>query len=379
MMDNIHFENLFESIPDREEEERQIQEIANLTVKLLEKRYLSPERVLRGVHPKSHGCLKARFETLNGIDESLQVGLFKEPGKSYDAVIRYSNADSLVREDLKNGENGSRGMAIKILGVKGKILHHHGGRRSQDFLMINTPQFAFVNVADYLKLQQVLVQFEDNPLPFFAPLQSPPPTDAAKLAEFLRVKQSFDVVTLIKKTPVANPLEVAYFGASPFLFGENRVMRVSIVPHGAKKEQRVPPNASQNYLREALQKTMAGNENVVFDFQIQVRKAGEDKLHIEDATRFWPEEEFPPQTVARITIPAPQTGLDSPEYLEECEQLSFTPWHALAEHQPLGGINRLRKPVYFASADKRRVKTKITAKKWAKKRAKKKAKRQSNR
>jgi len=378
-MANItQFENPFESIPDREEEEWQIQEIADLTVKLLEKRYLSPEKILRGVHPKSHGCLNAKFEILDGIDKSLQVGLFNEPGASYDAVIRYSNADSLVREDLRNGENGSRGMAIKILDITGKVLHYHGGRLSQDFLMINTPQFAFVNVADYLKLQQVLFQFEDNPLPFFALLQSPPPTDPAKLAEFLRVKQSFDVVTLIKKTPVANPLEVAYFGASPFLFGANRVMRVSVAPRGAKKEQRVPPNASQHYLREALQKTMAGNEDVVFDFQIQVRKAGENDLHIEDATRFWPEEEFPPQTVARLTIPAPQTGLDSPEHLEECEQLSFTPWHALAEHQPLGGINRLRKPVYYASANRRRVKTKIRAKKRTKKWAKKKTKRHSS-
>jgi len=367
MANKPELDNPFERIPDPQEEQRQIQEIADLTVKLLEKRYPSPKRTLRGVHPKSHGCLNARFEILDGIDRSLRVGLFSEPGADYDAVIRYSNADSLVREDLRNGENGSRGMAIKILDVRGKVLHRDRRRSSQDFLMINTPQFAFVNIADYLKLQQVLVQFDDNPLPFFAPLQSPPPTDPAVLAEFLRVKQSFDVVTLIKKTPVANPLEVAYFGASPFRFGANRVMRVSVVPRGAKKAQLVPPNATENYLREALEKTMAANEDVVFDFQIQVRNAGEDELHIEDATRFWPEDEFPPQTVARITIPAPQTGLNSPGHLEACEQLSFTPWHALVEHQPLGGINRLRKPVYFASADQRGVKRKTGSKKKTKK------------
>ncbi|MEK1942330.1 MAG: hypothetical protein AAAB16_18325, partial [Pseudomonas sp.] len=27
---------------------------------------------------------------------------------------------------------------------------------------------------------------------------------------------------------------------------------------------------------------------------------------------------------------------------------SFNPWHALPEHRPLGGINRLRKAVYEA-------------------------------
>ena len=29
-----------------------------------------------------------------------------------------------------------------------------------------------------------------------------------------------------------------------------------------------------------------------------------------------------------------------------CEALSFTPWHSLPEHQPIGGVNRIRKAVY---------------------------------
>lgn len=356
MANTFRLDNPFESISDPELEERQIQEIATLTVKLLEKRYPSLAAILRGVHAKSHGCVNAKFEVLEDIDERLRVGLFCRPGASYDAVIRFSNADTLVRHDLRNGENGSRGMAIKIRSVSGKVLDDDNGRASQDFLMINTPQFAFANVADYLKLQQILFQFDDDPSPFFAPLQNPPPTDPVKLAEFFRVKQTFDVVTLIKQTPVANPLEVAYFGAAPFLFGADRVMRVSAVPRGPARPQVVPPNAPENYLRQSLQATMAGNEDVVFDFTVQVRRAGEDDLHIEDATKFWSPEEFPPHTVARITIPAPQTGLDTPEHLEECERRFFTPWHALAEHQPLGGINRLRKAIYLASADLRRAK-----------------------
>ena len=61
----------FEDIPDPNVEEGQIQEIAALTLKLLDKRYPSPERILRGVHPKSHGCLNAKFEVLDEIDKSL--------------------------------------------------------------------------------------------------------------------------------------------------------------------------------------------------------------------------------------------------------------------------------------------------------------------
>ena len=131
-------------------------------------------------------------------------------------------------------------------------------------------------------------------------------------------------------------------------------MHFSVVPQGEKKEQKIPKDPSDDYLRKALQNTMAGNKDIVYDFKVQVRKAGEPDLFIEDATKFWNDEQkYPWQTVARITIPAPQTGLDTPEHLEECEEWVFTPWHALAEHQPLGSINRLRYAVYVASSEHR--------------------------
>lgn len=335
--------NPFEVIENPDEENHQIKEIGGLMRQLLQKRYGESGNFLRGVHPKSHGCLKAKLDVLDDIDEGLQVGLFETVGKSYDAIVRFSNADALVRPDLKDGENGSRGMAIKVLQVEGDVLNEDSGQPCQDFLMINTPQFAFANIPDYLKLQKVLLEFDDNPGPFFAPLQNPPPSDPNELAAFIRVKQSFDVVSLIKTIVVANPLEVAYFGAAPFLFGSDRVMRVSVSPV-VHSEQVLPESPGENYLREAITKTMAQAEDVVFDLRVQVRSVGETDLHIEDATKAWSFDSFPPQTVARLTIPAPQN-----EFLD-CEKRFFTPWHSLVEHQPLGGINRLRKAVYIASA-----------------------------
>ena len=37
----------------------------------------------------------------------------------------------------------------------------------------------------------------------------------------------------------------------------------------------------------------------------------------------------------------------TPEAAEVCEARSFTPWHSIAEHRPLGGISRVRKDVYL--------------------------------
>ena len=51
--------------------------------------------------------------------------------------------------------------------------------------------------------------------------------------------------------------------------------------------------------------------------------------------------------------------IDSPEgrsLAEECEAMAFSPWNALTEHRPMGGINRLRQAVYLASQAMRAVK-----------------------
>jgi len=68
------------------------------------------------------------------------------------------------------------------------------------------------------------------------------------------------------------------------------------------------------------------------------------EMSIEDPTIEWSEKDSHFISLARITIPA--QAFTSPEQLEFCENLSFTPWHAIPEHRPLGGINRVRKTVF---------------------------------
>ena len=342
--------NPFENNPDPEEESRQIEEVASLTEELLKMRYSAPRPILRAVHPKSHGCVKAVFEVNADIAEYLRVGLFAVPGKKYNASIRFSNAAVRVEHDLKDGKHGSRGMAIKVLDVGGTVLQEDGGAYNQDFLMINQPAFAFANTEDYLRLTKIIREHNDDPTIFFAPLQVPIPgiTDEQKR----RILNSFKIVQQIQSMPVANPLEVRYFSAAPFLFGPDRVMKFSATPSLSQKPQIVPENPGENYLSEALEKAMSGTEDILFDFQVQVR-GKEDGLNIEDASTVWDETEVPFVNVARITIRAPQKEITTPMHIERCERLVFTPWHSLAEHQPLGSINRLRRAVYLASDAKR--------------------------
>ena len=370
----------FEHIENPELEANQIAETAELTVKLLDKRYPPPKQILRGVHPKSHGCVKATFTINLDIAPEFQVGLFAKPGRQFDAVIRFSNAAALDGPDIDTtgrtaspptpDKHGSRGMAIKVFDVGGEVLTEDNEEHNQDFLMINQPMFAFANTEDYRRLDKVLDRDNDNPAAFFAPLQllkNPALTEEQKQGilalafidaenvkpdEIQRTLNSFKIIGGIQATEVANPLGTRYFSAAPFLFGEDRVMKFSAKPCAEVPPTTVADHLQRDYLRDALTDTMNRNVTLQFDFMVQVRKGGDD-LDIENASSVWDEAEHKFISVAKITIPAPQSEVDSEENKAHCEKLAFTPWHSLVEHQPIGSINRLRKSVYQASAEHR--------------------------
>ena len=57
-----------------------------------------------------------------------------------------------------------------------------------------------------------------------------------------------------------------------------------------------------------------------------------------------------PVSVAAAPLGIEQAGAapNARSCRERPENLSFTPWHSLPEHRPIGGINRVRKAVYLA-------------------------------
>lgn len=376
----------FEHIKNPDLEINKINEISQRTVSLQDNRYPVPDKVLRGVHPKSHGCVNASFEINSDIDQSLQVGLFKSPGKVFDAFIRFSNASVRVGPDISDaGEHGSRGMAIKVFDVGGEVLIEDNGASNQDFLMINQPVFAFANTDDYLRLMRILDRNNDNPDSFFAPLKLQDPTlseeEKQQILDYIKaeniddkgIKRILDTLTIVKQiksTAVANPLNIQYFSAAPFLFGQDRVMKFSVKPVYQVSPTVLPPDLAPDYLRRALTESINQNERIEFDFMVQVRSDNSDDMGIENASSIWDENQFPFIKIAKITIPTPQTEVNSEANKAQCEAMAFTPWHSLPEHQPIGSINRLRKEVYQTSAkhrtEEREVESKFFLIRWFK-------------
>lgn len=347
-------------------EAAQIQEIIAATLQQLKNRYPHQQQVIRGVHTKDHGCVQATFEVVEDLDERYRVGVFAEPGRRYDAWIRFSNAATLVSPDDPPGSSGkptpgSRGMAIKLMGVAGTPLLPPHGALTQDFLLVNHPVFPFANVEDYHVLSNVLADpaNHERPDPFFQ-IQF-----AKGGAAAARAKATLEIVGKIRAATVAegayqaqpiSPVDCSYFSGAPFLFGDQHVMKYAAVP-AAPCTTGTPNVSDPNYLRTALIARLSSEraEPVVFHFQVQRRAIADLDIanDIESVQTLWSEEEHPFVTVAKITI-APQ-DFDSPPARQRCEDLIFTPWHGVQEHRPVGGINRLRRGVYEASASFRHL------------------------
>ena len=87
-----------------------------------------------------------------------------------------------------------------------------------------------------------------------------------------------------------------------------------------------------------------GGEGVSFDFNIQPLADARYEV-VNNPTVEW---QTPSYKVATIEIAAQQ--FDTPEKNAFGEDLSYTPWHALPEHRPVGEVNEIRKQVYLASS-----------------------------
>jgi len=307
-----------------------IAEVIQLSKDLLNK---STDPVQRQQHPKSHGCVKAEF-IVEEVPEHLRFGVFQHP-RSYHAWVRFSNGSSNVQPDTKGDV---RGMAIKLLGVPGeKLLEDERDAETQDFILINHPSLFLQDAQDTLAISKALLAVKKMPVSFLKPLP------------FLLMYapshgKQVGILKTIRQKQMANPLQAQYWSTTPYRLGLSAI-KIAALPRDLQSaEVGKIASKSDNFLREAMIQQL-NQQDVYFDFAVQVQTDAV-RMPIEDATVEWSDAESPFIKVATLKIP--QQQFDSEARRTFDENLSFNPWHALPEHRPLGGVNRLRKEVYQA-------------------------------
>jgi catalase len=303
----------------------------------------APQPYRRDAHAKTIGCLKATFRVLAPSDPSLRQGLFAAPSE-YHAWIRFSNGDPLVRSDK---EKDARGMAIKVMGVPGRKLLEDDGlphAETQDFLLINSPQFIVRNLREYATFSRYAAQ--GSAFGYFLGGFTPelPQKNWANLANFkeYHLREAF----LARKDARAAPdslLDTQFYSVSAYRLGPDAFVKYSARPcHIASAA--AADRGDPNYLRTEMTEHLT-HEGACFEFLVQPQMIGK-YMPVEDTTIQWKESDSPFVPVARIEIPKQEFAANQ----EVCENLSFNPWHALPEHKPAGALNRVRKQVYLSVA-----------------------------
>ncbi|WP_371228221.1 catalase family protein [Pseudomonas sp. QE6] len=292
-------------------------------------------RVLRDAHAKAHGCVKAQVTVASDIAPGLRQGVFAEPGHKWEAMVRFSNGNAYPQFD---SARDARGMAIKLLDVPGaKLMPGKGHDTEQDFVMFNHPVFFVRDVAEYR--QNFAAQASGQKVGAFFPSWKPNTWELRHL-----------IIALQTLAPAPDsPLQAGYSGIAPYKLGEANNIKYRVIPmtEGCPAYQLPKLNEKQpNFLRTAMYQQLSV-DRVPACFALQVQKQDPSKyMPIEDTSVEWSEKDAPFQTVATVSIPA--QDFDSREQNLACDNLSYNPWHALPEHRPIGGINRLRKAVYEA-------------------------------
>ncbi len=302
-------------------EDRLIQDIAAEAATVVRQHYPAGCPVTRrDAHAKAIGCVRAEFTVSSDVPQSLRHGIFATP-HTYPAWIRFSNGTTNVRHDLRAD---ARGMAIKLMGVPGEKISHPD-EQTQDFLLANHPVFFSRDNVEYLGINEAIAKKRALGY-FFGSPHSP--------AHFAVLRRLAKLMTRVRSA-----LGVRYWSQTAYRLGPH-VMKYSVIPTGL--QPRAFYGLSPDYLRIQMAAQLSRGD-ALFDFTVQVQ-TDPAKMPVEDPTVLWPEDLSPFVKVATLRIP--QQLFDTEARAVFAEHLSFTPWHALHEHRPLGGINRARRVVY---------------------------------
>jgi hypothetical protein len=295
-------------------------EITRLMAAFLEREYRG--RIAeRAGNTKTYGVVTAEFQVLEDLPARLRKGIFSSAGR-FPAWIRFGGPGPLSPPDVKDA--GILSIGIKLMGVPGdKLLLDEKG--TQDFIGISSPTFTTPNVVENVKLQRAIGA--RTPVFYFINPFDSHFLDMAMQGLYARMNTS--------------PMEVNYWSCVPYLLGEGQAMKYSVRPRSNAKT-RIPWNPPDNWLRQAMTSTLSRQE-VELDFLVQVQ-TDPRRMPVEDASIEWPERLSPFVPVAKITIP--RQDADTPERTLLARELAFNPWHAIADHRPLGNQNRARRTIY---------------------------------
>ena len=297
---------------------------------------------VRGIHAKGHAIVKGRLEVSPGIRPELAQGLFAKPG-SYDALLRFS---TLPGDILDDSVSVPRGLAIKLFGVSGDRLPGSENDTTQDFILVNGPAFASPTPKAFLANLKMLAKTTDVGEGLKKGLSATMQTLDAAL-ETVGIQSP--TVQTMGGAPNTHPLGETYYTQVPLRHGDY-IAKLSVAPVSPNLTELAGSKVDTSGRPDALREVMAQvliEQDSVWELRVQLCTDLET-MPVEDSSVVWDEKQSPYVAVGRITVPA-QAGWERGLSEQQEQSVAYSPWHGLAAHQPIGGVNRARKPTYEKS------------------------------
>jgi hypothetical protein len=337
----LRYQPSFESLEEDEAETtRELKEALHRISEIVHK---DEGHAYRSVHAKSHGLLLAELKVLDGLPERLAQGLFARPG-TYPVAMRLSTSPGDLLDDAISTP---RGVALKIVGVEGDRVSGSEGDVTQDFLMVNGPVFSAPTAKAFLRPLKLLAATTDK-----APGLKKVLAAALRGLETIVEKAGGQSATL--KTMGGHPethiLGETFYSQVPVMYGPY-MAKLSLAPvspelvalTNAPLELKDKPDG----IREAVLSHFARNGG---EWELRVQLCTDvEAMPIEDASVEWPEDRSPYVTVARLSA-KPQVSWSAARSAAVDDGMSFSPWHSLAAHRPIGSVMRVRKAAYEMAA-----------------------------
>ncbi len=289
-------------------------------------------KVDRAFHKKAIAAFKgAELRFSEDLPDDLQVG-FAQPGKSYPASVRFSNASSQTQSDE---DKDLRGLAIRVCESDG--IDH-------DLLATNFPVPHARNARQFVVFAHAVSGGRVSKLIGLVRL--------CFVLGFSETRRMLGNVRTALRECDSVALE-SYWSRGAIAWG-NEAVRYTFSPaKGTAGVQGAYVGASRLSSEYAARQAKG---DITFDLTVQ-RFVSEEQTPIEDAAHEWDALVSPPIKVAELVLP--QRDLSTPEALAEAleiENMGFNPWNTTEEFRPLGNLNRARKAAYDASASHRQGK-----------------------
>ena|GEM_PF-1325749 len=332
----------------------------------------------RGTHSKGV-CAKGEFTVVDvakanpqaskEIVESVSKGLFATPGAYPVPFLRFANGKSGIGKDT---DPDVRALSFSVdMGKKGK----------QDFSLNSVTTFPIESLTAF----NLFLEAGLKPA-IAAKIAAAKETDPTKAAEAGKVasaaasKAFFEGLSAEEKALLgrtkANGDNVTSEGASSyrkkeywsgtaFKLGDKLAIKTWMVPCNEEVDHQTPPGSSENYLQDEFKTYVAdkSKDAICFTFFVQPLDATAMELNgkkfsvkewVENPTLDWDAAGVPAYEVASLSVA--QESLLTDDECNDPKNAIDVAGNALAEHAPLGRINRARSVVEAQSRKLRAAK-----------------------